>query len=756
MRHDYNYTMSSLFKQFSSKENLRKAFAYVQNDLADSSFPADPLYHPAITAINSIGDSFFSALESYLRGGKYKPEKGFFVYAPDDNLELRPICILPLIDRIVYQAIFNQNIFGRKIDDQLSNKACFANRISRDETSGFYFNSNLAGWKKFYKTQKRYFEKGYVWTMEFGLQRFYEQIPISGLINKLKNDFGINDDAIISILNDQLCAWAEHEKSPNGLPQELNPSAVLGNVFLFSLDKYAGEELSSNKLRYLRYADRIILMGKSEEAVLKSAQKITEFLLRENIATGGKSIPAKLEDAKLIEAAWTAADYESDGRRMTKNDISLIQNKAANTLALIAVSKKIENGKLQELKCFLKFGTRHDTDFLSLLLEIIPLCPSLTVPIVRYVGMALNIPVNTAIPASIDSKLWEIYERKGIPEWSRFWIFKLLASISGIPQAKLDNEINRVLQAKDNSLLKVVAFYHQAAVQTKIDADQIKRAVTECKTDIEKSIFSFFLIYAYQDGGLSAIGHNIETLLDDASQELNLIGVYFYKNNPKAVISNFHGDFSNSLLKLPGKQGRYFLIREEDLIEISASSLPSVLGLARPIKNKRTVNLNLPEPIQWEKVTIKFQIGMQDVEILYDDKHIITASYIELGFNSAKTNHKPDRKWNFLEILAALQATDISRATTDNIKSSMAKRSGKTMGVANVYQTKKQLSDSLKTIFHTDKNPFTDNKEYYEPKFKVLPSSDTRLRSEKIWPQSRPLNENKYCKEKNDDKYKPI
>ena len=91
----------SLFQRFSSRENLKLAYKYVRHELAYSSLSVSPINHPALTAIDALGDQFFIALEKYLRDDKYTPERGFFVYIPKDNLELRPVCVLSMIDRIV-------------------------------------------------------------------------------------------------------------------------------------------------------------------------------------------------------------------------------------------------------------------------------------------------------------------------------------------------------------------------------------------------------------------------------------------------------------------------------------------------------------------------------------------------------------------------------------------------------------------------------------------------------------------------------
>ena len=61
----------TIFDRFSSRENLKKAYKYIQNELAHQSLSVNPINHPAITAINNLGEEFFVALENYIRDDKY-------------------------------------------------------------------------------------------------------------------------------------------------------------------------------------------------------------------------------------------------------------------------------------------------------------------------------------------------------------------------------------------------------------------------------------------------------------------------------------------------------------------------------------------------------------------------------------------------------------------------------------------------------------------------------------------------------------
>ncbi len=750
--------MSTLFEQFSSRENLKRAYKYVQNELAHSSLSVNPINHPSLTSIEAVGEQFFIALEKYIRDGEYRPERGFFVYIPKDNLGLRPVCVLSMIDRIVYQAMFNQSILGYKIDGQLSDKVCFSNRVNDDESAESFLSPYFNGWEDFCKEQKKAFEKGCSWKLEVDVQQYYEHIPAGRLIDKLKNDFDVQDEKILEILKAQLCSWAEYPELPKGIPQGPDPSSVLGNVYLASLDVFAEKELIGKELRYFRYADDITLMGKTKEDVLKATEKIVRFLREHNLTLNEKTKLSELKDAETIEAMRFFSDYEDDTPEIPEDDFTRVQNNAPIIVEALENGDKVERSDVRELKYFLRVDTTYNDVFMMRLIELIPCRPSLTVPIVRYVSEGRK--TLDAFDASIiDYTLWRTYNDSSISEWSRFWILKLLVSNKDVRNnvEEIEKEVEAILASKENTIFKMVCFYYQAIQGNQIDIDQIKRAVEGSKTDMEKSLYSFFLLNALQGARASTVKNSTEQLLTSQSHEINLIGSYIFKNKPEASIVDFSGTFSVYLFgkndqsrKLveetsdKHQQDSYYLIRGADLKPITTSvpiSSPSaIFGVNRPKKKKRGVELIFPEKVQWDKVVLKIKEGLQDVEIWYDNQHIKTASYIELGFSSNKKDYKPDRKWNFLCILSVLQNEDITKATSSNLMPMLASHSGRATTRANVHTTKKILSMELKDIFATSDNPFIENKRYYEPKFKVLP--EAMMRTKELWKQGGTLNEN--------------
>lgn len=747
-------TMSRLFERFSSKENLKKAYAYVQNELAHSSLSVDPINHPATTAINALGDKFFIALERYLREGKYKPEKGFFVYMPKDNLSLRPICVPSMIDRIVYQAIFNQDILGDKIEGQLSEKLCFANHINEDQNDEYFLSQYFNGWDSFCKAQEKAFKKKYKWKLVVDVQQYYEHIPVERLLKKLADDFGIKDEDILGILKSQLCIWAEYEELPKGIPQGPDASAVLGNVYLSSLDRFAEKSLVGKDLQYFRYADDITIMGKSKEAVLVATEKIVRFLREDNLTLNEKTRLTELEDAESIEAMRFFSAYDEEpAEGLPEDEFTRVQENVPYVVQAIINGDDVSKEDFRELKYFLKVGTGFNIDLILKLIDVIPLRPSLTVPIIKYISegrKTLSLFGDPMDANLIDMNLFFIYEKKNLSEWTKFWIFKLLVSNKDVFDWGLSEEIERILSSKENSIFKLVCFYYQAIQEEEIDIDQVKLAIEGSKTDVEKSLYSFFLLDIFRDARVPVIKSFLEKILNHQSHELNLIGAYLYKTNPKIKLDSFEGTVSKLILDSAPKQRKggvqrketkvpeeFFMVSKANLIPMD--SAPTIFGMKR-VSKKKTVELDFPEVVLWEKVTIKMKEGMSDVEILYDGTHIKNTDYKELGFFSGKKQEKPDRQWSFLRCLSVLSATDITQATPNKLMPMLAKDSGRAISKPAVYKIKETLTKRLRALFKTADDPFNDNREYYHPKFTILPEAD--LRRPEVWSQGGRLNEN--------------
>lgn len=750
--------MDDLFIRFSSKENLQQAYRYVQNELKRSSLAVNPINHSSLTAIDDFGEQFFIALQDNLRSGHYTPEKGFYIYLPKDDYGLRPICALSLIDRIVYQAFFNPEILGYQIDGQLSDEFCLGNRLNEDRQSEYFLTQYKEGWNIFCKKQKSAFDENHTWKLELDLQQFFENIPAYRLIEVLRKEFGVRDEKILALLQKQLITWAEQEDLATGLPQGPAASALLSNAYLSGVDKYVEKNIVSDKIRYLRYADDIVLQGATKEAVRKATESLVRFLRQKNLRPNEKTKLAQLEDKSTIEALQLGCDYDDTPTEIPEDEQSELENRVPYTINSILEGDRVERKALSELKYYLSVCVNYDTDFALQLIQVLAIKPSLTIHIIRFIDSVLEKEAYfgpSEGSKTIEFALWETYESFEVPEWTKFWIFKLLISNKETSlDFLLSFGVQQFLSDDSQPIFKILALYYKAIHQEEIKIEMVSTIIESSKNNFEKSIFSFFLLNALQGVRHSIAQNNIQSLLSSPSHDLNLIGCYLLRKNPTVQPSGQLGYFSSQILGLPLDikhelqtnqiaqsipEGKLFYIREDSLIPVPNPS--ELLGVKRTTYKKKSclpVDLTaLSDNPEWEKLELRFKEGLNEIEIRYDNKFVQNADYIDLGFFRGSKNKAKDRCWGMLGALAMIASKDKTLATINALQTAIPALDANVQKISpdNVQRTKHSLTGRLQSIFGINDDPFHPYTKlgYYNLKFTLLP--EPSLRHEEIFTQ---------------------
>lgn len=729
--------MKNLYERFSSKENLKQAYLHIKDEIRFSSLSVDPINQPMLSAIETLGDSFFDALELSLRNGEYEPESGYFVYLPKDNLGVRPVCVLSLVDKIVYQAIFNKDILGTFIDGQLSNKSCFGNRIENDPDNDYYFVYYGNNWEAFCKAQKDAFDDGYTWKLEFDIQQYFENIPVKKLIEAMRSDFQCKDEKMLELLSAQLIKWSEYTDLHTGIPQGLYASGVLGNVYLSFLDRYIEDNFLKENIRYFRYADDIVLMGKDKNDVLQTTEKIVSKLRKMHLSLNEKTRLVELEDTEEIERMMFIGDYSEEIEDVPEDEITRISKEIPWLLEKMTAKEPIDKIEFRELKYFLKVDREYNPDMCIKLLEIIGIYQSLTSFIVPYLSDArrqLGFPYDSVF----DDNLWKIYNDQGISRWTKFWVFKYLIS-NNVPYVEgFEAEVRSIIQKPESSIFKVVAYYYMIINEEKIDIELVLRDMRNAETSVEKSIFASFLFPALSQEDDATKKSQIEKLLSSDNHDLNIIGSVISKEEMVKYSSGITS-FSKRLLSIePEKKDK-----KKETVEMFSITLESEtpirqkmfsdpeksLGVTRKKRGKHTVDLGL-EKIDWSKLSLRFEDGMMDLKIYFEDKFLIQTSYIELGFWKNKKNVTPKMAWHMLKALSVFDYKEGSVPDVSTLAHSMASYSNKEDGVGHnsVHQHKKTLTAGLQNIFKTSTEPITHDDFWngYKPLFDLQPSPDLR------------------------------
>lgn len=248
-------TTMDLMEVILTKENLNRAYKKVVANKG-----ASGIDEITVKELGSYIKENQEAIMTSLRNRTYFPKPVRRVYIPKADGKKRALGIPTALDRTIQQAVA-QPISD--IYEKVFSKHSYGFRPNRSSHDAI-------------KEALNYLNSGYEWVIDIDIEQFFDKVNHDKLIQILREQ--IEDRNVLNLIRKYLRAGVMEKgvvkATKTGVPQGGPLSVILSNVYLDKLDK----ELEQRGLRFVRYADDVLIFTKSEAAANRVMSSISSWL----------------------------------------------------------------------------------------------------------------------------------------------------------------------------------------------------------------------------------------------------------------------------------------------------------------------------------------------------------------------------------------------------------------------------------------------------------------------------------------------
>ena len=250
-------TVPDLMEKIASRDNLNAAYKRVRNNKGSGGIDKMEM-----AELLPYLKEHAAEIRQSLMDGSYRPYPVRGVEIPKENGKKRRLGIPTLRDRVVQQAILQQLI---PLYEPQFVETSYGFRPGRSCHDGL-------------KKGQEYLNQGYVWTVDMDLEKFFDTVNQSKLVEILSRT--IKDGRVISLIHRFMRAGAvwcgEFNETTQGVPQGGPLSPLLANIMLNELD----HELEARGHKFVRYADDMVIFCKSKASAIQTLNHITPYIER--------------------------------------------------------------------------------------------------------------------------------------------------------------------------------------------------------------------------------------------------------------------------------------------------------------------------------------------------------------------------------------------------------------------------------------------------------------------------------------------
>ncbi|MGB8649928.1 MAG: RNA-directed DNA polymerase [Mycobacteriales bacterium] len=253
-------------------------------------------------------------IEHELASGPYTPSLPTLVEVPKDSFMSRPVTMLRIEDRVVYDAILERLIDA--IEAALPSEVHSA-RVRRRKNGSLDERHGVAQWLGFEAAGLAlHTGAGYGFMLTTDVSSYFEYVDIKTLIQDLKTLPGVSSPVV-----DQLSAFLNHLERVSdvwGLPQGHSASSVLGNFYLLPLDRY----LNTLSVKHVRYQDDIRIFANTREELMRVLRGAIGILRGRHLNFAVQKTKLSVGDEILNEFEDTAKNAINYGLEIGAADVA--------------------------------------------------------------------------------------------------------------------------------------------------------------------------------------------------------------------------------------------------------------------------------------------------------------------------------------------------------------------------------------------------------------------------------------------------